>query len=256
MVSSKEISNMLAARRENKLPKEKRVEKKIETGKKCPECGIQNKDNAKFCVGCGKSMEEKEVQIKPLNIKEKGNMKICPSCKSEIPENAKFCVVCGETQPSVETEGQEVPKIEKKKILDLPKEDEKIELSTPLADVSSKLVIQELILDEDGIKLNNIVEIEGLGENELINYNNIKDIELKDEIIEIDTTNGSITIKGVDSKSANEFILSIQEKVKEAEPEIDPESMDKIQKAKELLDIGAIDEEEFEKIKRKIIEDI
>ncbi|MGB9937185.1 MAG: double zinc ribbon domain-containing protein [Methanobacterium sp.] len=254
MVSSKEISDMLAARREGKLPKQEKIQQQIITGKKCPECGIQNKENAKFCVGCGKSLEEKEVKINPLDIKEKRNMKVCHSCKSEIPQNAKFCVVCGETQPSEGTKEHVAPEIEKPEIKSVV-EDKKVD-PISLDNISPKLVVQELILDEEGLKLNNNIAIEGLNENELIDYKDIGNIELKEEIIEITTNNSNIKIKGVNPQLADEFISSIQENINATEPLIDPEMVDKIQKAKELLDIGAIDEEEFEKIKRKILEDI
>ena len=44
--------------------------------------------------------------------------------------------------------------------------------------------------------------------------------------------------------------------IESIKPQIDVESMDKIQKAKDLFEAGAIDEEEFENIKRKILEKI
>ncbi|MGZ7067642.1 MAG: SHOCT domain-containing protein, partial [Methanobacterium sp.] len=101
--------------------------------------------------------------------------------------------------------------------------------------------------------------VEGLNEeNNSLNYEKIENIELKNEegmeTIEITTLEGTIKINGVDQDNGSEFVAYAQEMVEKAKPQIDVESMDKIQKAKELLDAGAIDEEEFENIKRKILE--
>jgi len=60
---------------------------------KCPECGHQNRDDAKFCLECGKKFEA-----------------ICPSCSKKLPLSAKFCDECGHRLQSdviVRTEYQE-----------------------------------------------------------------------------------------------------------------------------------------------------
>lgn len=251
MVSSKEISEMLAAKREGKLPKKDENNKKVIKKKKCPECGMENKKEAKFCVGCGKNFEEKTVQIKPKDIKEESNTKICPSCKSEIPESAKFCVVCGETQSDT-TEEPILEKVEIKQVIEAEKTSSKLS-------EAPNLVIRELILNEDGLKFNENMVIEGLNEeNKLIKYEEIDNIEFKDEAglktIEIETLDSKIKIKGVEPDLGPEFVSKTREMIKEVKPEIDTESMDKIKKAEELLEIGAISKEEFEKIKQKILE--
>ncbi len=256
MVSSKEISEMLAARREGKHPKKDEIHEKVINKKKCPECGTDNKENARFCVGCGKSFEEKTVEIEPEDIKDVPNTKSCPSCKSEIPENAKFCVVCGETQPNTIEE----PVEKRSGTLDEPViKTEKNDTSKEFENPTIKLVIQELTLNEEGLKFNKKSMAEGLNEGiELLKYVDIETIDILDEFglktIEIKSDDNIIKIKGVDPDSGINFVSKAQQKVKEAKPEIDAESMDKIEKAKDLLDIGAISEEEFENIKRKILE--
>lgn len=256
MVSNKEISEMLAARREGKHSQKDKIDEKLTNTKKCPECGTNNKENARFCVGCGKSFEEKTVEIEPENIKDVPDTKICPSCKSEIPENAKFCVVCGETQPDTTEEPVKV----KSETLDEPViKTEKIDTSKEFDETTIKLVIQELTLNEEGLKFNEKGVIEGLKEGaELLRFEDIETIDILDEsgfkTIEIKSNDNIIKIKGVDPDSGINFVSKAQEKVRESKPEIDAESMDKIEKAKDLLDIGAISEEEFENIKRKILE--
>lgn len=256
MVSSKEISEMLAARREGKHPKKDEIHEKVTNKKKCPECGTDNKEDARFCVGCGKSFKEKTVEIEPEDIKDMPNTKSCPSCKSEIPENAKFCVVCGETQPDTIEE----PVDEISETLDEPViKTEKNDTSKEFEKTTIKLVIQELTLNEEGLKFNKKSVIEGLNKGtELLKYVDIETIDILDEsglkTIEIKSNDNIIKIKGVDPDSSINFVSKAQEKVKEAKPEIDAESMDKIEKAKDLLEISAISEEEFENIKRKILE--
>jgi ribosomal protein L40E len=259
VVSSKEISEMLASRREGKQKEKNNPAQEIvtakNTNKKCPECGKDNKEDAKFCVGCGKSFEEKSIEIKPEDIKNESDTKICSSCGSEIPKNAKFCVVCGETQSDTKEEPVE-------EILETPEEplikSEKIETPSKFEE-PIKLIIKELVLNKEGLKFSENIVIEGLSEDtELITYENIENIELKDEAglltLKIITDNGNIEIKGVDPDSGSKFASKAQKMIEEAKPEIDAESMDKIKKAKELLDIGAISEEEFENIKKKILE--
>jgi class 3 adenylate cyclase/tetratricopeptide (TPR) repeat protein len=54
---------------------------------KCPECGHQNRDDAKFCLECGIKIET-----------------ICPSCSKMLPPSAKFCDECGTQIPSEKNE--------------------------------------------------------------------------------------------------------------------------------------------------------
>ena len=243
MVSNKEISEMLAARRAGKHPKKNKSAERKVANKKCPECRTINKENAKFCVGCGKSFEEKSVEIKPKDIKKRQNTKICPSCKSEIPENAKFCVICGETQTP-----KEEP-ISEEKLIEPSKEHKK----------TFKLVIHELVLEKEGIKSDEKCVIEGLDDEiRFLKYGEIESINFIEEsglgTIEIMTNSNIIKIKGANPDFCSKFVSKAQEKISKANPEIETESMDKIKKAKELLDIGAINEEEFENIKMKILE--
>lgn len=51
---------------------------------KCPECGSEIEDYAKFCRNCGAEIKH-----------ESADEKRCPKCGSEIAENAKFCKNCG-----------------------------------------------------------------------------------------------------------------------------------------------------------------
>ena len=49
--------------------------------KKCPDCGAENQDNAKFCLSCGASLSEYNLR--------------CPRCNNVCPPGSKFCPVCG-----------------------------------------------------------------------------------------------------------------------------------------------------------------
>jgi class 3 adenylate cyclase len=47
---------------------------------KCPECQTDNRDGARFCVGCGS-----ELKL------------LCPHCGQHLPASAKFCDHCGKS---------------------------------------------------------------------------------------------------------------------------------------------------------------
>jgi len=49
----------------------------------CQKCNELNPKEAKFCVRCSESLEQKEKKI------------LCPKCKNENKSPAKFCIKCG-----------------------------------------------------------------------------------------------------------------------------------------------------------------
>lgn len=50
------------------------------SGDKCPECGKNLPEDAKFCPNCGIKLEKKNF---------------CPECGKQVPPDAKFCPNCG-----------------------------------------------------------------------------------------------------------------------------------------------------------------
>ena len=52
-------------------------------GSKCPKCGADLPENAKFCLSCGEEIQKSDA-----------NMIVCPSCGKIVP-NGKFCFECG-----------------------------------------------------------------------------------------------------------------------------------------------------------------
>ena len=81
----------------------------------CRKCGVENKEDSKFCMGCGSLMEEIEQPIQELST-EKENIgesiekeesftaenqqqtqkkKFCQNCGSELIPGLKFCGECG-----------------------------------------------------------------------------------------------------------------------------------------------------------------
>lgn len=58
----------------------------------CKNCGRENEDEYKFCLGCGSALPKKEEapaeQAAPKMID-------CPHCGTTVPSNFKFCGACG-----------------------------------------------------------------------------------------------------------------------------------------------------------------
>jgi len=242
---------------------------------KCPSCGIENPSEAKFCVSCGKTLdkvnseeesknlatkkiesndfefskselENSETKIsnqenkkstemnleKPVSktgipsevpehsiISKTGLKKTCPSCNGQNLKSAKFCVICG-------------------KKFDEPSNNVTEE------NVKTSLMKSANQQDKPTIK----------------SYNPTKapspEIIVPDSIIELKSTS-----KGEEELDNKKMVenTSVSDKSGTHEPEITEEKVDpveKIKKAKELLDIGAITSEEFEHIKEKYLEQI
>ena len=75
---------------------------------KCPKCGSDLPENAKFCLECGEKIETAKEGIQCPNCGEitpPGKFclhcgspiaKKCPNCGIDVPANGKFCPECGE----------------------------------------------------------------------------------------------------------------------------------------------------------------
>lgn len=60
---------------------------------KCPQCGFENRPNARFCKKCGHNLQAEE---EPLVRSQTSNSTVCPFCGGTIKPNARFCPRCGE----------------------------------------------------------------------------------------------------------------------------------------------------------------
>ncbi len=224
MVSNEEISRRLALKRRGLNPDE---ELKKERGNICPKCGTANLENAKFCIGCGSQLikiSTNKPEINQLN----SNFKICPNCESKNKPNSKFCISCGAG-------------------LNEPEKNETNFLICPECQSENKLNSKFCI--KCGSELKEAPK-ESIKED-------ASDIEMNEEEVQLDIKNGNALDNEIeDDAKAPSDIEGISDHEIDDTPESDAKTsiLDEIKKAKELLDMGAISEEEFEKIKSKCLE--
>ena len=58
----------------------------------CPQCGRENEDHYKFCLGCGSQLPRPAPAVQaPAPVQ----MIDCPHCATPVPSNFKFCGACG-----------------------------------------------------------------------------------------------------------------------------------------------------------------
>lgn len=257
----------------------------------CPACNTKNEKNAKFCVGCGQILEnldnqqlsedvtvdaeepkiesvetsatsnevsesiiktedsepeQKEKSVRrssiPSSIPEHslinktGLKKTCSECNGKNLKNAKFCVVCGEKfeenirSSPVETDKGLDEKIESQSSDEKPKEKpasmNKVNvISDTESEVSGKPPAPDIKVPESIVELKN---------------KNIEEDLIEEPVIEKEE---------VEDKSKN-----LQKEPDEPETQLSVDPVEKIKKAKELMDMGAITSEEFENIKKKYLE--
>lgn len=78
----------------------------------CDECGRENDDDYKYCLGCGAALQEGSQEESEEEDSEIIN---CPYCGAEQPSNFKFCGSCGEKIPessAAETQQESEPEPE------------------------------------------------------------------------------------------------------------------------------------------------
>ena len=59
----------------------------------CSNCGRENEDHYKFCLGCGSQLPKPTPVAQPEP--EAPRMIDCPHCSTPVPSNFKFCGACG-----------------------------------------------------------------------------------------------------------------------------------------------------------------
>ncbi|MFW5968949.1 MAG: FHA domain-containing protein, partial [Persicimonas sp.] len=58
----------------------------------CENCGRENEDEYKFCLGCGSALPDPQPADEP---DDEPQMIDCPHCSTTVPSNFKFCGACG-----------------------------------------------------------------------------------------------------------------------------------------------------------------
>ncbi|MDD1763187.1 MAG: zinc ribbon domain-containing protein [Methanobacteriaceae archaeon] len=283
MVSNEEIRRMLDQKRRGVKPK---VEprrgryREIEDKTQCPSCGTENPSTAKFCIRCGSALSKKEE-----------GSTVCLSCGSENPEQAKFCVKCGEnlhkavspeTTPSMETE----EKTEEKTVKILPEDiktssetskDYKICPSCQNKNpVGAKFCVvcghtfkeetkpseKPESLPEETIEKPEIIQEEtpekpeeDVHEADLPQLEEFEASKKEPEVLAPDEGEISPGEEPLESQEESEDVLKEESTEDITKPgDIDP--VERIKKAKELLDMGAITQEDFDRIKSKYLDEI
>ena len=229
MVSNEEIKRRLELRRKGINPDEK-FDKEDEVI--CSKCHTANLENAKFCIGCGNELNKLPVYTLKIN-EAKSNMVICPSCGTENKIDSKFCISCGSNL------------IENS-------------VNTPVANEANSIICPECKQENNSDSKFCIICGTSLKEAPNENANSF-DTEISNEkevLLTIKDGNGHDEEYGgqevpLDTQSDSE---SDKEMGDAAEQGAEVNILDEIKKAKELLDMGAISEEEYQKIKSKYLD--
>jgi hypothetical protein len=220
MVSNEEIKRRLELRRRGvNIDKELNKEDEII----CSKCSTVNLEDARFCIGCGSELNKLPEYTLKIN-EAKSNMILCPSCGTENRIDSKFCIDCGSNLLENKVETNEIK-------------------------------VDSLACPECSFENNpNSKFCIGCGTN-LKEASNTENTEEKEVHITIKDRNAS----GKRVEDEQETISCAEsESSFDAEMEDVPASevniLDEIKKAKELLDMGAISQEEYQKIKVKYLD--
>jgi ribosomal protein L40E len=279
MVTSEEIKRRLEARRRGIKPPSGEKENRLE-GKTCPHCETMNPPKAKFCVGCGETLKEertksvtsKTVETNSLETSttsstgsltsNQADYKICPACKQKNKLEAKFCVICGnkfekETEPgdlltpsqstnenviedqSQEAQDENIIGGESAGTGDINREIPEIRAPGHLQSYEA----EEIIDQETG-------KITSNNEAQISSHREKSDSPTKSELTSV--------LSGMNDEKADTVVPSVPtgktETSNDISENVDP--VEKIRNAKELLDMGAITQEEFIQIKNKYLKQI
>ena len=283
MVSNEEIKRMLEAKRKGINIENEKIKSK--NYKVCPNCKSKNPEKALFCVNCGKKLE-KDLMIKcpSCNTENAENAKFCVKCGEPLNQTSsknlpeKTIDIQESTGNDTKNDIEFINSINGSESSDKPEKTQinvsknsktRFPSEVPEHDIIGKTGTKKICPSCNGKNLKNAKFCIVCGKNfdETDNENRSSHI-LSDETIEsekIVTTKKNSTpeikvpnnILELKNEGENEESDKKDEIEEVGKPENKTENIDpveKIKKAKELLDIGAITSEEFENIKKKYLE--
>ncbi|MDD1774889.1 MAG: SHOCT domain-containing protein [Methanobacterium sp.] len=244
MVSSDEINRRLEARRRGEKYQESREritkrEMATSSSNECPDCHTQNPSTAKFCVGCGKKLEsppEKEEGFSPQirgPDEEPVHRRI-----SQRPDDFG-------SRPSQKIKSAEEPAATKKLEPIVPPEEENVqkptESLTDEAEMSKSEAKPEPPIEEEAKPE---PAPQTTTEPELVKTGITPEIKKPDSFK-----------RPAPAETSPQSSTAMKEPLVERKKS-DADPVERIKKAKELLDIGAITQEEFDAIKKKYLDEI
>ena len=232
LVSNEEIKRRLDRKRRGL--EEIHLDEKSIKCKTCPYCKFKNPENSIFCVKCGRKLEKND------NIK-------CSTCSTLNPKTAKFCIKCGKNLTIKETTDEQNPNDNQSDTLN---QKTAPNLSTGLNKSENK--------KSETNSIKNIGMPSSIPDQNLINPKGNKKTCPVCDSKNLKTAKFCVVCgeKFVDTKiekSVKNTDQKLNDKENSKSGEID-DPIEKIKRAKELLDIGAITEEEFESIKSKYLD--
>jgi len=220
MVTSEEIKRRLEAKRRGVKPSSEGKESSF--GNTCPHCETKNPQKAKFCVGCGEMLKESSVNLHTETVRN------VSSGESTTPQEVSLS-----SKPS---EYKICPDCKQKNKLDV-----------------KFCVICGNKFDSSSITKENVANSSAAQEKEILDGSEIGDNDQdgpgtrtlpKDELTKLLVNTEKVEKVASSDHTGNKEIFGNLVNV-------DP--VEKIRKAKELLDMGAITQEEFEMIKNKYL---
>jgi ribosomal protein L40E len=278
MVTSEEIKRRLEAKRKGIEPPSGGKESSLEA-ETCPHCKTMNPPEAKFCVGCGEKLKEErlaDVSTEPLKSESletpkittsNGTLsskpeeyKICPSCKQKNKLEAKFCVICG-NKFEEETGPEELltpyQPTNEKEINSSPDAQEVDALGGGSAETGNiNREMPEIRVTRPSLSRN--AETTDQETEEIFPKTGAMISSKKEESDTSTKSEATPALSGMNDEKAAKVVPSVPPGKSETSggrsENVDP--VEKIRKAKELLDMGAITKEEFEQIKNKYLEQI
>lgn len=193
---------------------------------------------------------------------------MCPDEKCIWDKNAgkkgEFCPECGKELKEVGFR-ESVSLGSKKQLLPEYKERKKLEKEASKKEpenTGEKLSgygEETFILSDNGIRVEKkgVLSCRDKGFEE-IQYSDITNISIDkgfvSATVEIKYRGGEYKIPNIIPEAGEKFVNNVRERIKNSDtPKTTLSPMDEIKKAKELLDIGAITQEEFEKVKQKYL---
>jgi len=257
MVSSEEIRRRLEAKKRGETISEvHKTPPTVASTNKCPQCQTPNPPTAKFCVGCGAPLAIETTPVAETKTTPQvetattstttpvPDYKLCPSCNQKNKLDAKFCIICGhkfEDETPVEKPLEPLTEVMGEKETPVTQGGTVIPPTPDTTNEQAATNVETTETPEEKTSEDTIPEIKVP-----------EQFKSEDKSEAVNTPEARPIEEPVPAEVKKEEQTSTQ--ITKEETPLDEDPVLKIKKAKELLDIGAITQEEFDRIKNKYLD--